>query len=199
MKARNYAYAHCGAVTFALVPLVGFAHAAEMPNMVTRAQWKAKAPIVSRMKKQEPNEIVVHHTGVRQQPHVSLEKKLRGLQSFSQRKKKWGDSPYHFYIGASGRIGEARAVQYAGDTNTRYDVMNRIQIVVEGHFDKEHPNEKQLASLRKLTTWLTTQYLIPGDRITGHNDHVSTHCPGKNLRKILGALRKSATEPAKMD
>ena len=170
------------------------AHASDAPKIVSRAEWNAKPPILSRMRNQQPDEIVIHHTGVKQQPQVSLEQKLRGLQSFSQGKKKWGDSPYHFYIGVSGRIGEARNIAYAGDTNTKYDVMNRIQVVVEGHFDKERPNEKQLASLRRLVSWLTSKYLIPSDKITGHGDHVSTDCPGKNLKTHLSGLRANVSK-----
>lgn len=64
--------------------------AADEPKIVTRLAWKAKPGIVSLMKPQTPREIVVHHTAVHQQPNVSLERKIRGLQSFSQRPGKVG-------------------------------------------------------------------------------------------------------------
>jgi N-acetylmuramoyl-L-alanine amidase len=170
----------------------GVALAAEKPVIVTRQQWKARPPKLARMKKQVPREIIIHHTSVRQQPRLALETKLRGLQGFSQNKKRWGDSPYHYYIGVSGRIGEARDASYAGDTNTSYSVADRIQVVVEGHFDSEQPNAQQLASLHQLIAWLTATHNIPAANISGHNDHVSTDCPGRNLKKLLSQIRRSA-------
>lgn len=65
--------------------------------------------------------------------------------------------------------------------------MNRIQVVLEGHFDKERPSSRQIAF-----TWLTEKYRISGAKITGHNDHAATDCPGRHLKKLLPELRKSA-------
>ncbi len=179
--------------------------AAEKPEIVDRDSWGAKAPILKRMKRQKAREIIVHHTGVRQQPKISLERKLRGLQGYSQGKKPWGDSPYHYYIGVSGRIGEARDIAYAGDTNTKYSVQNRIQVVVEGHFDRDQPTKVQLASLETLVIWLADKHNIPADAISGHNDHAQTDCPGKRLKPHLTVLQKlvadagSKTKPASIE
>ena len=179
---------------------------ADKPEILDRAAWGAKAPILKRMKRQTAREIIIHHTGVRQQRKISLERKLRGLQSYSQSKKPWGDSPYHYYIGVSGRIGEARDVAYAGDTNTKYSVKDRIQVVVEGHFDRDKPTKGQLAALDALVVWLARAHNIPADAISGHNDHAQTDCPGKRLKPHLAVLQdlvagqnieQPATLPAK--
>lgn len=175
-------------VVISAIP-ASLADAATEPSILARADWGAKPAILKRMKPQKPREIIIHHTGVRQQPKISLERKLRGLQSYSQTKKSWGDSPYHYYIGVSGRIGEARDIVYAGDTNTEYSVKDRIQVVLEGHFDHELPNAKQLAALDELVRWLAAHHEIPADAISGHNDHAQTDCPGKNLKSHLATLR----------
>ncbi|MEM8627172.1 MAG: peptidoglycan recognition family protein [Pseudomonadota bacterium] len=151
------------------------------------------------MRAQKPREIVVHHTSYKGRPKLSLERKMRGLESFSRRggkvgtraKPAWGDIPYHFYIGATGRIGEGRDPAYAGDTNTPYDVNGRIQVVVEGHFDQEQPRPAQLTALRQLLAWLTAKYAIARTAISAHNDHVSTNCPGKNLKSLLPGISAS--------
>jgi len=182
----------------AALPLSAFgltpASSADRPEILDRKTWGAKKPILKRMKRQTAREIIVHHTGVRQQPKISLERKLRGLQGFSQRDKPWGDSPYHYYIGVSGRIGEARDVAYAGDTNTKYSVQDRIQVVVEGHFDRDRPTKPQLAALEALVVWLAQKHTIPANAISGHNDHAQTDCPGKRLKPYLNVLKDRVAE-----
>jgi len=170
------------------------------PDLMSRNDWKAKPARADLLRRQVPREIIIHHTSVRQQPGVSLERKMRGLQSFSQRtgkvgsriKPAWGDVPYHFYIGVSGRIAEGLNVNFAGNTNTRYDTRNRLQIVLEGNFEIEKPNARQLASLHRLVVWLVKKHKIPVHKITAHNDHAATSCPGKYLRAHFKDLREIA-------
>jgi hypothetical protein len=149
------------------------------------------------MQVQKPSEIIIHHTGERQQPRISLEVKLRGLQGFSMKpgrvgllsKPAWGDVPYHFYIDVSGRIGEGRDISFAGDATTSFDNDDRIQIVVEGDFEREQPTQAELDSLRQLVVWLAAKYAILPEYISGHGDHDQTDCPGKNIRPFLEELR----------
>ena len=195
MHAPRFSDLRAGLAPLLAVCVVATAHATDAPQIVTRDQWGAKPPVTERMERQSPTEIVIHHTGVRQQPKLSLERKLRGLQGFSQGEKKWGDSPYHYYIDVTGRIGEARDVAYAGDTNTAYSVQDRILVVLEGHFDTETPAPEQVAALKQLIAWLSAKYAIAGSKISGHNDHVPTDCPGKNLKTLLPGLRRSAAMP----
>ena len=76
------------------------------PIILSRAAWKAKKP-TGTMKPQKVLRITIHHTATKQQPKITIERKMRGLQDFSQRaatlaggKKKpaWADVPYHYYI-----------------------------------------------------------------------------------------------------
>ncbi len=170
------------------------------PEIVSREAWGALPPNAALMQVQKPNEIIIHHTGERQQPKVSIEAKMRGLQNFGMKpgrvgllsKPAWGDLPYHFYIDVAGKIAEGRDIDYAGDATTNFDNDGRIQITVEGDFEREEPSKEQLASLTALVTWLAQKYAIaPGD-ISGHGDHDQTDCPGRNLRPFLDVLRKAA-------
>ncbi|MEO0730701.1 MAG: peptidoglycan recognition family protein [Pseudomonadota bacterium] len=173
------------------------AAAAEMAGVVPRSAWKAKPGKTAIMKRQTPREIIIHMTGVRMQPRVSLERKMRGLQSFSQRSARvgkrrrpaWGDVPYHYYIGASGRFAKGRDIAFQGDSNTRYSLAGRIQVVVEGDFRSQKPRPEQLRTLTKLTRWLAKRYGIAASKISGHNDHAATSCPGPNLKSFLPRLR----------
>ncbi len=156
------------------------------------------------MQEQKPAEIIVHHTGTRQQPRVSLEAKMRGFQDFGMRagrvgplpKPAWGDIPYHYYIDVAGKIGEGRDISFAGDNATAFDNDGRIQITVEGDFEREQPTEGQLKSLMQLVTWLAVTYGVPAEGIFGHGDFDQTGCPGRNLRPFLDELRKAVQKTA---
>jgi hypothetical protein len=166
------------------------------PALVTRAMWQAKPPLPG-MTAQEPASIVLHHSGVRSNPGPSVEQKMRGLQSFSQRPvhrargrtdASWPDVPYHFYLASSGRIAEGRDVRFAGDTNTGYDTTGHIQIALEGDFDTEAPTPEQMEALRTLLVWLTLAWTLDASRISTHKDHAATVCPGRNFMTALPNL-----------
>jgi hypothetical protein len=167
------------------------------PPLVTRDKWQAR-PALTGVRPQTPSAIIIHHTGEHQNRKLSIEAKLRNLQSFSQRpgmvspghsKPAWPDVPYHFYIDVNGRVAEGRDVRLAGDTNTGYDTRGYIQVVIEGDFEKEQPTPEQMNALRDSLVWLTLLWGIPVERISVHKDHASTDCPGRNLLALLPSLR----------
>ncbi|MCB1381680.1 MAG: N-acetylmuramoyl-L-alanine amidase [Notoacmeibacter sp.] len=163
------------------------------PDMLTRAQWGAKAPI-AKMRRQTPSRILIHHTASRQKPGTSLSAKMASLQRFSQSREKlsdgrmkpaWPDVPYHFYIGANGGIAEGRDISAVGDTNTGYNPAGYIQIVLEGNFESEQPSPAQMAALDRLVRSLMTQYGIAPSGIGSHRQVAQTACPGKNLEALM--------------
>jgi hypothetical protein len=172
------------------------------PAIVSRAEWNAKPPGPG-MEPQTVTGIILHHTGVRKNPRVSLENKMRGLQSFSQNpgqvspghwKPAWPDVPYHFYVDAAGRIAEGRDVGFAGDTNTNYKTAGFIQIAVEGDFEKETPGAAQLNALRDLLPWLLLWNGLATETVSMHMDHAQTDCPGRNFAGALPGLLSQIRE-----
>jgi N-acetyl-anhydromuramyl-L-alanine amidase AmpD len=167
------------------------------PEIVSRAAWGALSAKPELMQEQKPAEIILHHTGTRQQPNVGLDVKLRGLQGFSMtaghvgllQKPAWGDVLYHYYIDVSGKIGEGRDVNFAGDSATSFDNDDRIQIVLEGDFENEQPSATQIEALTRLVTWLAFKYGIAAENISGHGDHEATACPGRNLKPHIDELK----------
>lgn len=171
---------------------------AETPALavVPRSGWNARPPLPG-MVPQTIRGIIVHHTGVRSNPRLGVEAKMRGLQSFSQMpaevspgrmKPAWPDVPYHFYIDVSGRIAEGRDPGHAGDTNTGYDPRGYLQIAVEGDFETEQPDPRQLAALKQLLASALARWRLPVTAVSGHDAHASTDCPGKNLRRAMPGL-----------
>jgi hypothetical protein len=172
------------------------------PAIVSREMWRAK-PALPGMKEQQVRGIILHHTAVRKNFATTLEAKMRGLQSFSQspgqvsptvRKPTWADVPYHFYVDVTGRIGEGRSPRFAGDTNTKYDTSGYIQVVLEGDFEKETVEPKQLAALRDLLLSLMRSWRLGPASISVHKQHASTSCPGRNFIAVLPALIAQISE-----
>lgn len=166
-------------------------------NIISRIAWGAK-PALRQMKTHNPTRITLHHTAMGQKPHRSISAKLKALQDFSQsraklagggRKKAWSDIPYHFYVSESGEIAEGLALHFSGDTNTSYNPIGHISIVLEGNFNKEQPGTHQLTALVELMVLLVNRYEINLDAIAGHKRYAATACPGKNLQSLLGRIK----------
>jgi hypothetical protein len=171
-----------------------------LPEIITRAMWRAKAALAGGIE-QQPGGIILHHTATNSDPSVSVETKMRNLQSFSQspstlarghQRLAWTDVPYHFYVDVSGRIAEGRDVRFGGDTNTNYNTAGYIQIVVEGNFEKEKPTPKQLDSLRDLLVWLMLDWNLDEGKVSVHKDHAATLCPGRLFIEVLPKLLADA-------
>ncbi len=186
------------AAGLALILLATLAQASDAPTILKRAEWGARAPI-SAMQQHTPVRITVHHTATQPNAGRTLSKKLQSLQRFSQSSERladgrlkvaWADVPYHFYIDATGGIGEGRAVRFVGDTNTRYDPSGHIGIVLEGNFEDAPPAPQQVEALVSLLVNLATTHNISPDVIAGHKHYAQTLCPGKHLAALLPDIRR---------
>jgi len=97
----------------------------------------------------------------------------------------------------TGAVGEGRAIEFAGDTNTEYDPTGHALVVLEGNFEEEEMTEAQLETLLHITTWLARKWNVPPDEIGGHKDHARTACPGQSLYAYLPELRRQVAESLK--
>jgi hypothetical protein len=170
-------------------------------DLLTREQWRAKPPLDDpAMVPHTPSAITLHHTATPQNPDRAPGQALRNLQAFSQReaplasgatKAAWADVPYHFYIHPTGTIVQGRHIDFQGDSNTKYDLADQVQVVLEGNFEIERPTDRQLESLDALILALVEQYDIPADRIRSHGVRAEgkTLCPGQALQAEMPGLR----------
>lgn len=156
---------------------------------VERSAWGAAAPVLPTTR-HAPVRLTIHHTGVAQAPARSLEQKLRALQRFSQRedsladgrrKRAWADVPYHLYVATDGRVGEGRAWQWVGDSNTPYDPTGHLLVVIEGAFDRDTLTDAQRVTMDRLVPALARRFAIPAERVATHRDYAPTSCPGKHV------------------
>lgn len=164
---------------------------------LNRQEWGANAPVLP-MRPHKLSRLTLHHTATMQQPNRNLADKLRGLQKFSQEespladgrtKPAWADIPYHLYVDVHGKVGEARDLRYAGDSNTSYDPAGHLLVVVEGNFEQELLTEAQRHTLEQLLPALAKQYGLTDNSLGTHKDFAETACPGTNLYKELPRLR----------
>ena len=172
---------------------------------VSRLQWKARPPLFS-MKRHKIRLITIHHTATRMRKKISLERKMRSLQAFSQQRQKlasgkmkkvWADVPYHYYIDWKGDIAEGRSPQFAGDTNTNYDPTGHLLIVVEGNFEEEEPTKAEITSLVKLLMAASRMWNVASTSIKSHREVAHTLCPGRNLQREMPRIRRRVMEMLK--
>ena len=205
-------------------------------DLLTRKEWKAqevKAPRNPPIKTGKVGEkhyvkaenvmtaraptkyLTVHHRGVKGNPSVPFDQKLRRFQIFSWGPDYWigetqiflGDLPYHYVISYQGTIAEGRELNWSAWSNTNYVVpagetpaaaiTKHITVVLEGNFQEEQPTPEQLKALEQLLYQLAVEHKVPLANITYHADVVAkgkTTCPGANMIKkmpdVIGALEK---------
>lgn len=172
-------------------------------QFVSRSAWGAQPPVLP-MRAHRIERLTIHHTGTNQNHSRTVSQKLQGLQLFSQRddsltsgrrKPAWADVPYHFYVGVDGVVGEGRDWQHAGDTNTAYDPVGHLLVVVEGNFQSDSLTTAQRRTLDLLVPSLARRFSIPAEKLASHRDYAQTECPGANLYSQLPRFRELIRRP----
>ena len=149
------------------------------------------------------SQIVVHHTAlpVRGDARTPLER-VRALYDYHANSNGWGDIGYHFLIDEQGQIYEGRSGgDYVVGGHVYCGNIGTVGIALLGDFDKEQPSQSQMRSLKELTIYLADKYkinlrrstLFHGRRVnpvSGHEDLISTACPGHHLKSVMSTLRK---------
>jgi hypothetical protein len=141
--------------------------------------------------------IVIHHSA---SPSGSM-----SVFDKEHKAKGWDGVGYHFVIGNGTNSGDGQIevtprwpVQkwgaHAKTADNRFNEYG-IGICMVGNFDVEHPTQKQLASLARLTAFLAKTYRIPVTNVIGHRDTKPTECPGKYVS--LPIIRQMAQAAAK--
>jgi hypothetical protein len=157
------------------------------PPMVTRQQWKSEPQPLAEDTKHTPKYITVHHGGVDWKAGRDPAEFVKGVQKWGQKERNWPDLPYHFMIAPDGRIFEGRPLEYAPQSNTKYDLPGHVGIELMGNFETQRPSEAQLNSLVSLSAWIAQQYKIDLKNLSGHRDVAKgqTSCPGKDVERYI--------------
>lgn len=165
---------------------------APKPEVRSRAAWGA-APATTPYSPMTPERITIHHTESAQpMSSEAAVDELQATQRFHQNGRGWIDLAYHYLIDGGGRIWEGRPMAVVG-AHVKEKNDGNVGVSLMGDFSKgkKKPTVAQIASLTRLTRWLSATYAIPAARIKGHRDQEITECPGDALYIQLDELRRA--------
>lgn len=101
--------------------------------------------------------------------------------------------PYHFVIAPDGTVYEGRALEWAGDSNTDYDTVGQVQVMLLGNFEEQKPARAQWDSTAQLLARLMNTHGLQPQDIQAHRHHTGqTVCPGAHLMATFEDLRQAA-------
>ncbi|MGD9689615.1 MAG: peptidoglycan recognition family protein [Phycisphaerales bacterium] len=142
--------------------------------------------------------ITVHHDGMNAFTSTSDADAARRLENIrrahlgrvSRAGEPWADIGYHYAVDPSGRVWEARSLDYQG---AHVDGKNEhnIGIVMLGNYDKQAPNRAQEAALEAIVAAQMRRHRIPLARVFTHQELDRTACPGSTLQRLMLSARSA--------
>lgn len=178
------------------------------PNIITRSQWRAAAPIKMIRGMRSYTHIVIHHAAGNYASNLTQGKKqVRVIQSYHQGHNDWSDIGYHFLIDARGNIYQGRPYMEPKPLSKTPRLVlgahvcrqnsGKIGICFLGCYHpsaKKHCNDvltqTSLNAAVKLTTFLCHSYGIKVHSIRGHRGFCKTSYPGNVLHSKLKYIKQ---------
>jgi hypothetical protein len=165
-------------------------------GLITAAQWGSVSPPEAAYRSRRHQAITgltVHHQGETWQAGADVAAYLRRLQQWSRRERAWVDVPYHYIVAPDGAVYAGRDPQWAGDSNTDYNTLGELQVMLLGNFEEQQPSPAQLQATARLLGQLLALHGLAPDRIRAHRHHTTqTVCPGEQLMLVFEDLRAQA-------
>ncbi len=161
-------------------------------EIISRAAWTREAPNYFNLDPMStPYRITIHHTAIEIDSSHQRDEKIGLLRiiDIHKRKNGWADIGYHYLIGTSGTIYEARNIKYQGAHARGDHNIGNIGIAVMGDYETGFPPRVQVEAMKKLVRHLQDKYRIANRQIYGHVHFTGTMCPGKNMMPYLRDLQ----------
>lgn len=165
-----------------------------IPSIISRADWGARPPAGTLYRWDRPPSYVVwHHTVSPGNGEMTLEQEKQAQRQIQAAHiaRGWRDIGQHFTVFQSGRIMEARELQFIGTHAAGFNSRS-IGIEHQGNFMEAEPTPNQMTASVELITYLYRRFGWDAnpERIIPHSQVSSTACPGTNGRKRLGEVRE---------
>ena len=168
-------------------------------SAISRKTWAKGPPVPKRMKSMKPPKyITIHHDGMAaaftdtsQSSAAARLETIRIAHLTRRDGGKWGDIGYHFAIDPAGRLWEGRSLRWQG-AHVKAKNEGNIGVVVLGNYELQTMNRAQSAAVESTLRQLMKKYNVPVSRVRTHREWADTLCPGKDLQRLMGILRRSS-------
>lgn len=155
---------------------------------VKRSEWKALPPRAKiRQLAKGVNMVILHHSDDGQPcfDKQTCGRRVRSIQAYHQRQKKWYDIGYNWLVGGDGSVYEGRGWSQQGTHTLNYNNVS-IGIALIGNFNTEYPEQEQQDATRLLLQCGVNEgYLAADYDLYGHSSARCTSCPGIQLQEII--------------
>ena len=170
-------------------------------KLVTRSQWKARAPKAPAAHLASTRGVKVHYTGDTvdlrlADDHDRCAPLVREIQAFHMDGRGWNDIGYSFAVCPHGYVFEGRGLHHLpaangpGLNSGHYAVLGLV-----GNKGLIEPSDAMLNGIRDAIDYVRAEG-DAGNEIKGHRDGYSTDCPGP---KLYAWVKDGAPRPAAKD
>ena len=160
-------------------------HAYGQPDIVTRAEWGARAPKCNGAS-HTPYRMTFHHTVTTNgETGAAARARMRQMQALHQDSRGWCDIGYHFSIDAAGVIYRGRTTTLRTASHAYGQNTGNLGVSLMGTYMTVPAPAAQLGGLMDVFAWLADVYGIApeGAKVRGHREWPgqSTSCPGDTV------------------
>lgn len=158
-----------------------------------RSEWTDVKPRTWRLREAgKYDRLTIHHTGEESHCETGCNAAASHIETIlrSHLERNYGDVGYHMLVDASGRVWEGRSLAYEGAHVLNENERN-IGVVFLGNFETRPVPKKQLATLNRLVAATCRHFDIKPHRIFGHRELGRSLCPGTDMCKHVGRLKRS--------
>uniref|UniRef100_A0A8C0IST1 Peptidoglycan-recognition protein n=1 Tax=Chelonoidis abingdonii TaxID=106734 RepID=A0A8C0IST1_CHEAB len=182
---------HAGGVPFSPPP-----HGTGCPTIVTRSQWRARAPR-NRVQLSTPAPyVIIHHTaGSSCTSQASCSQLVRGIQNYHMDSKGWADIGYNFLIDGDGRVYEGRGWSTMGAHAYGWNHKS-LGFSFLGTFSSRIPKAAALNAAQSLIQCAVSRGSLSSSyTLTGHRNVNPTECPGNALYRVITQWPRFKAKP----
>ncbi|XP_004520320.1 peptidoglycan-recognition protein SC2-like [Ceratitis capitata] len=151
-------------------------------NIISRAQWGARAPTSTSYLSNGLSIAVIHHTASAYcSTQADCSQQVRNIQKYHMDSSGWDDIGYNFLIGGDGQVYEGRGWNIVGAHVTNRNSKS-IGISFIGNYNNNRPTAAQINAAKALLATAVSKGQLKSDyALYGHRHFKATECPGNNL------------------
>jgi len=156
-------------------------------ELVTRAEWGARAPKAVANISGSVNMSFVHHTAGSWHcdDKETCAAQMRSIQNYHMDTNGWDDIGYSFLIGEDGRVYEGRGWPVVGAHTLHYNAVSYGFCIIGNYMDRSPKQVALDATQDVIACGVQLGYITPDYELFGHRDARCTECPGDVLYSII--------------